>query len=163
MASPSPSWRRARRSPRLGDQSSGPGDNGRGPAPSTADLVYGPGYVPRPVKERWNDPDELMLILEAYLDVRDQGADLPAKAAALAVDLKREVASVETAIASFASKDRLAPKGKSKWTLTPLARQLWDAYGQEIADVRALAEKIRSARGPGLDKSNNHVTPPLWR
>jgi hypothetical protein len=104
-----------------------------------------------------------MLILAAYFDVRDSGADLTTMATALAADLKREVTSVETAIASFASKDRLAPKGKSKWTLTPLARQIWDAYGQEIEDVRALAEKIRSTRGPGLDRSNNHVTPPLWR
>jgi hypothetical protein len=119
--------------------------------------------VARPPKEKWNDPDEIILTLEAYLDVRDAGQDLAVKAQALAEVLKREFASVETAIASFASKDKLSPKGKSKWTLTPLARQIWDAYGQEPADVRALAEKIRNVRGPGLDKSNNHITPPLWR
>lgn len=117
----------------------------------------------RPQKEKWNDPDEIILTLEAYLDVRDEGRDLNATAQALALELKREVASVENAIASFASKDKLAPKGKSKWTLTPLARQIWDAYGRELAGVRALAEQIRAIRGRGLDKSNNHVTPPLWR
>ena len=116
-----------------------------------------------PAKERWNDPDELMLTLEAYLDVRDAGQDLGAAAQGLAADLRRSPTSVELTIASFASKDKKAPKGKSKWTLTPLAKTIWETYGNEPVEVRRLAEKIRATRGRGLDKSNNHVTPPLWR
>ena len=116
-----------------------------------------------PPKERWNDPDELMLLLEAYLHVRDGGGDLAATAVSLAAELKRNPTTLETMIATFAAKDKQAPKGKSKWTLSPLAKHIWDAYGQEPGEVRRLAEQIRSVRGRGLDKSNNHVTPPLWR
>jgi hypothetical protein len=114
-------------------------------------------------KERWNDPDELVLLLEAYLDVRDASGELTAIAVSLAAELKRNPTTLETMIQTFASKDKQAPKGKSKWTLSPLAKHIWDAYGQEPAEVRRLAVQIRTVRGRGLDKSNNHVTPPLWR
>lgn len=116
-----------------------------------------------PPKEKWNDPDELVLALEAYLDVRDAGRELAATVEGLAADLGRSVTSTELVVCTFASKDKKAPKGKSKWTLTPLAKHIWDAYGQEPDEVRRLAEQIRTVRGRSLDKSNNHVTPPLWR
>lgn len=116
-----------------------------------------------PPKERWNDPDELILLLEAYLDVRDAGGDLTATAERLAGELRRNPTTLATMVATFAAKDKRAPKGKSKWTLSPLAKNIWEAYGQDPAEVRKLAEQIRTVRGRSLDKSNNHVTPPLWR
>jgi|GEM_PF-2638820 len=116
-----------------------------------------------PPKERWNDPDELVLLLEAYLDFRDRGGELTALSVSLAADLGRNPVTLEVMVQTFASKDKKAPKGKSKWTLTPLAKHIWDAYGGESAEVKRLAEQIRTVRGRGLDQSNNHVTPPLWR
>jgi hypothetical protein len=94
----------------------------------------------------WTDSDEILLLLEMYFDVRDQGRDLGSAVKGLAKQLGRDADAVKRAVMAFAKDDPKAPPKSYKDGLSAAARALWDRYQNDAAEVRRLAREIR-ARG----------------
>jgi hypothetical protein len=101
----------------------------------------------------WIDPDEILLLLELYIDVRDSGRDDRSSCRGLARDLRRDSNAVFQAMWAFARGDPKAPSRKRHYGLSQLAQAIWNRYADNSAEVRRLASEIRQHRGRDLRRA----------